>query len=499
MLPGPAAAQLPPVGVPGGVVRVDLGGTLETFDQRFLNGTRQNYAADLASPAFGSDRIPLLVDADARIARIISNPAYRINLGVSSADAHADVSAGSVGLSLGVTNNLTVFGRMPLVRARVQSTFQVNPATADAGLNPGPDSQLPFFGEMDAALATLSSKLAAGDYDANPTQKALAQTTLADATSLRTDLFGLLADPATFSPALPTAPSAAGTALDARITALQTTLATDLNVPGFTQLPALPDAAVTEADVIGLLTSPTERISTQLSQTTVSFRGDAEVGATITPVDGWDRGAQRGGFRAAISGLVRLPTGRRDQTDRPLDLGTGDKQTDFQIDVVTDFGAGPIGARLAGSYVRQLPSNILARVAPPSQAFVGRDRLREVRLDPGDILALSVHPFYRLARTFALDVGVDHWTRGTDSYSYVDPAQAVPGVDANVLAEESKANATVFSVGVTYANPGGLRPGGTGLPVDATWSYQRVIRAGGGRVPDSHALRATLKLYFGLW
>jgi hypothetical protein len=112
---------------------------------------------------------------------------------------------------------------------------------------------------------------------------------------------------------------------------------------------------------------------------------------------------------------------------------------------------------------------------------------------------LSVHPFYRLARTFALDVGLDHWSRGTDSYSYADPAQALPGIDANVLAVDSKGNATLLSLGVTYANPGSLRPGGTGLPVDATWSYQRVLRASGVRVPDSHAVRASLKVYFGLW
>jgi hypothetical protein len=72
-------------------------------------------------------------------------------------------------------------------------------------------------------------------------------------------------------------------------------------------------------------------------------------------------------------------------------------------------------------------------------------------------------------------------------------------VDPSVLAEASKANATVLSVGITYANPGGLRPGGTGLPVDASWSYERVLRAGGGRVPDSHRLAGRFRVYFGLW
>ena len=81
-------------------------------------------------------------------------------------------------------------------------------------------------------------------------------------------------------------------------------------------------------------------------------------------------------------------------------------------------------------------------------------------------------------------------SRSTCRMSHVDPS---------VLAEESSANATVLTLGVTYANPGGLRPGGTGLPVDASWSYERVLRAGGGRVPDTHAIRGKFRVYFGLW
>jgi hypothetical protein len=83
--------------------------------------------------------------------------------------------------------------------------------------------------------------------------------------------------------------------------------------------------------------------------------------------------------------------------------------------------------------------------------------------------------------------------------SYSTPEGAVPGVDASVAAEESSANTTILSLGVTYANPGGLRPGGSGLPVDASWSYERVLRAGGGRIPDTHAVRGKFRVYFRLW
>jgi hypothetical protein len=497
VLPARMGAQLPPVGVPGGVVRLELDGSLETFDRRFRDGRRESYAGDLSSSALGSARVPSLADAEARIGRIIGNASYRINLGGLTTDALADVGTGFLGLSIGLTRQITVFGRIPLVRTRVQTKRQLDPSLADAGLNPGETDQLPFFTELDGALATLGAKLAAGDYDANPSQKALAQATLADATTLRADLFGLLADPATASPALPTTTSAAGTALDARIVALQTTLGSDLGVTGFTLTPALPETVLTGPELDQLLSGPS--VALRLDESETTFRGDAEVGAALTLIDRWDRGPRRGGLRTALSGLVRLPTGRRERADRPLDIGTGEGQTDIQVDLVTDLGAGPLGARLRGTYVRQLPSNIQTRVTSPSQPFAGPDRLALVRRNPGDIFAIGVHPFYRLARTIALQAGLEQWSRGTDQVTYADPASALPGIDASILAEESKANATVLSVGITYSNPGGLRAGGKGLPVDAGWSYERVLRAGGGRVPDSHAIRGRFRVYFGVW
>ena len=182
-----------------------------------------------------------------------------------------------------------------------------------------------------------------------------------------------------------------------------------------------------------------------------------------------------------------------------IDIGTGDGQTDLQIDLVTDLGAGAFGARLAGTYVRQLPSTIVTRVAPPSQPFVGPDRLTLVRRDPGDIMAIDVRPFYRLARTLALQVGVQHWTRKSDQVSYASTSDSLSGVDAAVLAEGTAANATLLSAGITFSNPGRLRSGGAGLPVDASWSYERVLRSGKGRVPDTHRVRAQFRMYFGLW
>jgi hypothetical protein len=122
-----------------------------------------------------------------------------------------------------------------------------------------------------------------------------------------------------------------------------------------------------------------------------------------------------------------------------------------------------------------------------------------VRLEPGDVVAVGVHPFFRLARTLALEARLDYWSRSTDAYSYSSPADSTPGVDANVLGEDSKVSATALAVGITYANPGGLRRGGKGLPVDASWRYERILGSSGGRVPDAHVVRGQFRVYFGLW
>ncbi|MDQ3208373.1 MAG: hypothetical protein M3Q37_07155 [Gemmatimonadota bacterium] len=496
VMPARVWAQLPPVGVPGGTVRVELGGSLETFDRRFRDGLREPYGADLSSPALGSDRIQSLADADARIGRVIGNPGYRLNLGTLTSDVLADVGKGTFGLGLGLTNRITIFGRIPLVRTRVQSTLALNPATADAGLNPGETGQLPFFQQFDAALSTLSSKLAAGDYNANPAQRTLAEATLAEGTALRSDLFGLLADPATASPVVPTATSGTGAAVLTRIEGLQNTLASSLSVPGFAADPVLPADPLGDDGLRQLLSGP---LALRVGQSRVTFRGDAEAGAAVTLFDRWDRGPRRGGFRTAVSGLVRFPTGIREQPDRPLDIGTGNAQTDIQVDLVTDLGAGALGARLAGTYVRQLPANVVARVAPPSQPFVGPERAAMVRRNPGDIIAIDVRPFYRLARTLALQAGIQYWNRTADQVTYASPAEALPGIDPSVLAEGTAANATLLSGGLTYSNPGRFRPGGSGLPVDASWSYERVLRSKKGLVPNTHRVQASLKMYFGLW
>jgi hypothetical protein len=496
--PRAASAQLPPVGVPPGVLRVEVDGNFDSWDKRFRDGTREPLATAFASSALGSDLLPVLAPYDTLIRRITGLGDFRLNLGSLGGDAHGEVSNATLGLALGVARAVTVFGRLPLARVRMQTTLAVGTG-GNAGLNPGTAAQAPFLDEFAVALTTLESQIAAGAYDADPARRALAEATLAQGAALFTDLLTLLGDPATAAPFIPTGGSDAGTALNARLAELQATLGTDLGVGGFASVPALPATPATAEEVSAFIGDPFGPVGVQPGDAEVTFRGDAEAGLAVTIADRWDRDGKRGGFRAAAEGLVRFPTGERARNDRLLAVGTGDGQTDFEIRGVVDLGSGNLGLRLEGGYNRQLAADVLEAVAPPTQPFPTRSLITTVRLDPGDVTTLAIRPFWRVARTFALVGSLERWSRGEDEAEYRSPDDAIPGVEPAVLAQETDASATVVTVGVTYSNPGALRPGGTGLPVDAGWTYERIVGASGGIVPDIHRIRGRFRVYFGIW
>ena len=219
----------------------------------------------------------------------------------------------------------------------------------------------------------------------------------------------------------------------------------------------------------------------------------------VTLVDRWDRGRGRGGFRAAVEGLVRFPTGQLAPVDRVMALGTGEAGTDVELRFTADLGGGRWGLRGEGMYNRQLAADYVLRVAPPTQPLAGLDFLSAVRRDPGDVVRIAVRPFFRLAPTFAIQGTVMHWSRGEDAVSYLTPDDEIPGVDASVLAQDTKASATVLGIGLTYSNPGRFREGGRGMPIDASWGYERIVRTTGGIVQDRHTFRARFRAYFGLF
>ena len=218
---------------------------------------------------------------------------------------------------------------------------------------------------------------------------------------------------------MPTAASPLGLALSARIQALQATLAGTLGVPGFTTAPALPVARASQDQLTSYLTSTSGPIAGQLEDRPLSQRGDAEFGGVWTLIDRWNDDARGTGLRLAVTGLYRLGTGFPERADRFLDLGTGTGHSAFGGTVTADLGLGRFGARLTGGYLRQLAANDQLRVTGPGQPYAPFNRIRTLRVDPGDILAFGGHPFVRLVPGFAIQAGLDHWRQTAEQVSYL--------------------------------------------------------------------------------
>ena len=198
--------------------------------------------------------------------------------------------------------------------------------------------------------------------------------------------------------------------------------------------------------------------SDELQLTT--FRGDAEGGTRVHaggPL-GPRRAARRiphGGRRARCG----LPTGRVALADRLLPLGTGDGQTDVELRLTTDLGAGRWGVRAEGMYNRQLAAELPAAGGPPTQPLVGIDHIafgpprsgrhREHRRygrscgSRGPLPSRAPRCTGRAARTRS---------------SYLSVADSIPGVPASVAAEDSKASATVLGIGDDLQQPRTLPP-----------------------------------------
>lgn len=495
-------AQIAPLTVPKGWLRLDLSGSFASYDRRFLDGRTQDAAGDFIHNPAGRTLLPGLRTADSLLALVTGLGDAAVNLGETSASQLVVTGTGGLGLAYGLTRRITVFGYMPFVRVRVRSTFALDSTSGNAGANPahpllgtgnGQAQTQQFFAQFDLALTTLGDRLAAGDYDADPSRKALAQETLARGTALRDRLFALLAAPGSAALFLPTGTSVPGAEILRLVTALQGTIRDGLDISGFSQAPALPSQRVSTDAFRSFATNPAGLVAGSFDTPTVTSLGDTEVGAAVSFLDQYDAGTRQG-YRVAAQGLVRLRTSRLDNPARFFDVGTGDRQPDVEVMATADLLRDRFGARALAGYTLQLPGRAERRIAPPDEPFPLASRLAAVERDPGDLVTLGLLPYVRMAPHFALTGGLVWRKKGLDDVRYADGQEPVTDIPVSVLAENSDMSWTTASLGLTFSAPFTQRDRAV-PPLDAGIAWDGVIAASGGRVPKSSSFRFFLRIY----
>ncbi len=508
MATAPLSAQLAPIGVPKGTLRVDFGGSFESADQRIFGVSTEDYLADFGSHAFGADRLPQLRAADSLLSVLTGQPGSRLNLGTQRANGQLTIGTGTINASLGVTRRLTLFANVPLVTTRVQARLRLDTTVATAGLNTaapglgnGVDQNIAqdFFNRFTQTLDSLQKLIGSlGALDP------LAQSIYNRGTALRDQLEALTNDPVTASPFLPTSSSAAGQQILAKIHGLQDTLANTLGVSGFgfTIDPFLPQSRVSDAQFAGMITNPTGPFAAlPLAEAKISRAGDMDVGAAYTLIDRFDRPGTTGGLRFVVSGLLRLPTGQRDNPNNYWDVGTGNGRYEVGVSGTADLGAGRWGTRLTGGYLVRLAALRVRRVTSPDEPYPTADRLTNVRFNAGDILSLGAKPFYRLARNIALHGQVDFQRIGSDRTAYDRRTDIIAGLNPNALSEGQR-SALAVGGGVSYVGRGAheCEPGRRcGWPIEASWNYTSVVHGTGGRVAKFRTTRLEIRWYQRIW
>ena len=498
----PAAAQLPPVGVPRGMVRVELGGEFRHADSRFQDGTTQDLTRSFTTAALGGSFFSPLRVSETSIGRLIGDLGYRLNAGSTLANGLVEIGTGFIGASYGLTGRITLFATVPIVQTRMQTRILYDSANADAGFNPGDPlfGSIPgrsqtagFFTDFEAALNQLETNINTGVYDANPAQRTQAENTLDQGKLLRDEL-RVIFDNAD-APFVPLATSSAGVGITDSIAGYQATL-TSLSVGGFSSLPALASARLSPADLQNFITNPAGPVAAfPLEDVSRSRMGDIEGGIGYTLVDRWNRDHHPGGFRAVVEGRVRFPTGLIDRSDDLIDVGTGSGHLALGVAGTADLGTGRWGVRVRGSYEHSFARNVDRRVSSPLQPIAPASYLRTVKRQPGSLIDVAATPFFRLVSTFALLGGVRLRRHARDQVTYASPADSVPGVSAAVMSEGTDWTLTTFQAGVSYQSPATITPGKSGFPVEASWIIEGPLSSSRGIVAKERTMRFQLRLY----
>ena len=499
-----AAAQLEPVGVPGGTVRVEFGAGWSDWDNRFSDGHVQPWTAEFANDTNASNAFPEFSTAEQTLSRILARPGSLINLGRTTSSALVNYNSTEISLALGVTRHLTLFGRFPMVHYRVQPTLTFtgdsvgfNQASGAFGTLAGEAANNAFLGDFRVALDTLAARVLAGFYDGNAAQKALAVATVADGTLLQARLDTLTRLESANTPFLPIEQSGTGQALLNRVEGVQAAM--DTLAVSFTDTLPLPTTPLGPGDFTNFISNPAGPIDGfEPAQTSATYLGNISVGAAYTLVDHWDRGRHQGGFRSALSATVTLPTALLDNANNFFDMSTGLPGYSVLGSLITDLGAGRWGARIALSYDWRFPTLRVRRVGLPSQPLAYLYRLSNVSYDAGDLVSAEARPFFRLASSLALAVGVRYSTQGASTYTWYAPADAKPGLDPQSLGVDSQRSWTDISGGLSYSSAA-TRGGGTGLPVEAAINYGKTVAASGGPVAKQTFLTFNFRLYLRLW
>jgi hypothetical protein len=492
--------------VPGGRVRLQASPVFSSWDTRFGRGAEgeleETLGDDLTDPATVS-LFPGVASLTGAV-RDVTGGTFAPVLGSTSALVRQDITRIDFGGAVGVFDWLTVGVVVPWTRTRtvIDVAFAPDTINANIGVNPAIDAtaQVQTFLSSTAAAEAAAQAYATTQCQGGASASCTAAQDLASRTAAFDAALGTAYGASSFFPLT-------GSAVGDALTQSATQLSADLMAAGLAGLAPLvlsTGLLKEETDLALLPTLARGGIESGPLSTRKSLwsAGDVEVSArirlldTLTPT-GPEWSPPEVGFRLTGRFLVRLPTGTPADPDLPLDLGTGEAQTDFQggLTGTVRFGTH-VGLTAGGYYGVQRPTTVTTRVVPPEVVLAPLSTRTELTWRPGSYLGAGIAPTLRPAPSITLHGEYRYFQKGRDEFELADVTSPL---NPAVLAVESGVKAHLVGVGLRYDTVDAWRRGETSVPMEVHMRLLTTVAGSGGQVPKATRVEAGLRLFHRLW
>jgi len=499
LVAGPLAAQTEfAVPLAPGALRIDFTPLWSSWDHRWQPGAPGlvPITADFTADSLGTANLPFLSHLQDTIRTASGIGGFLLNLGHPLVALNASVRTLPLGIELGISRRLALGVTVPLVRSRVDASFNLDTALArrgNVGWNPAfitPSRDSAFQAQMTAALAALQALATSGPAGL----RAQAQAAIAS-------LAPFLA--LSRQPLLPRDSTVAAESILVRLAQADTAYAQLAaayqaqggSLPALGAGLALPDTALVRDDVERLYSDPALGVAADTFGTVVKT-GIGDVTAHLTY-----QLAQGSRYRGQIVLTARFPTGQAPSATSFLDLGTGTHQLGFEGALASDFILGEhflihaVG-RAGGAAADQ----ILMRVTPPEFPIAPISQQAMIRRTPAPYYAADLAPTWMMDDAFSVRVDYSFFSQGPTKHSYVNPADsAAVGLPASVLDQDTGMRWMRFGAGVTFSTVERYAKGRASIPYSVTVSYENTVSGGTGLVPQASVFHIAMRGYVKLF
>jgi hypothetical protein len=475
----------------------------------------RNIASTLATDSLGSAQVPSFAPIESAIRTTAALPNFRLTAGNVAAIGDSRVVTAPLIIEYGLTNRLTLGLVVPLVETRTTLYAQLNPKVGTANVGPNPamltasaaagqnftlvqsfrNASAVLQGRVTTCQGTPSDPSCTTILSQLPTIQSLMQNSSAFAGALE-NLYGTdhSAHPGLTYVPLDLSPAQA--AINAQIQSYaaqyKAILGSDV-ITGKVTPAAGPGANL---DFQNLLTAAG---IDSLHSTDHASIGDVSLGLSYQFINTYGdtsaAAANTAKLRVAANGAFRFPTGQLGNPNQLFDLPTGYGETGIIASVAADMQfRRRVSATATASYTAQLGSVAVNRVPGMGNAIYPLAPGVPGTFTPGNVIAISFVPRYRLAGYLAVTGQYSFVQTGADNYTIASTPTGVvlPTSPFGV----SSWTAQQIGVGFTYSSI--VRPtrSAGAIPFETTFTHLETIAGSGGPLNKTSRDQIELKVYW---